>query len=206
MNDPKLYERAVRMHDVGQYRAHHANLAAAAETGFAGSNYRMPELSAAVALAQVRKLDYLVSTVQGLHQKLRNAINDLPGIKFRRAPDPEGQLGIEMLMFLPSPELADKLRGELESYQIPTRQRTGAYAQTAREYIRHRQMHFGTSPELEDSNPWPTEGYRDEDFSDLIEMMKTTVTIPIGILFTADDIDHIATVLRYAWAQVFPVK
>jgi hypothetical protein len=36
--------------------------------------------------------------------------------------------------------------------------------------------------------------------------MKTTVTIPIGILFTANDIDHIATVLRYAWSQVFPVK
>ena len=51
--DLRLYERAVRLHDLGQYRAPHAAITPAREPAFAGGQYRMSELTAAVALTLV---------------------------------------------------------------------------------------------------------------------------------------------------------
>src|SRR3954454_8349572 len=56
-NDAALYERSVRMHDLGQMRPYHAQIAAPQVPAFSGSQFRMSELTAAVALAQLRKVD-----------------------------------------------------------------------------------------------------------------------------------------------------
>ena len=56
MRDARHYERAVRFHDLGLYRAHHAALVAPQEPAFAGSQFRMSELTAAVALARLGAL------------------------------------------------------------------------------------------------------------------------------------------------------
>src|SRR5205085_2919185 len=40
-NDPVLYERCVRMHDIGQVRPYHAAIVAPTQSAFSGSQYRM---------------------------------------------------------------------------------------------------------------------------------------------------------------------
>src|SRR5688572_14908245 len=44
-NDPRLYERAVRMHDLGQFREFHVQQTPASEPAFCGSQFRMSELT-----------------------------------------------------------------------------------------------------------------------------------------------------------------
>jgi 8-amino-3,8-dideoxy-alpha-D-manno-octulosonate transaminase len=52
-----------------------------------GFNYRMNEMQGAVGLAQLAKLDQVVSAQRANKDAIRAAIADLPGIEFRARPD-----------------------------------------------------------------------------------------------------------------------
>ncbi len=61
-----------------------------------GFNYRISELNAAVGLAQLGRLDEFLKIQEAHYRTLRNAIEGIPGITFRRVP--EG--GVENYSFL----------------------------------------------------------------------------------------------------------
>lgn len=63
---------------------------------FLGYNYRISELNAAVGLAQVARLDEFLTIQKKNYTILREALEDIPGITFRRVP--EG--GVESYAFL----------------------------------------------------------------------------------------------------------
>ena len=82
------YERAFAFHDQG-----HKPLRTGVEIGkrsIVGMDFRMNELTGACALAQVRKIDLVLSTLREKKRKLKNAISGIPGIKFRKINDQEG--------------------------------------------------------------------------------------------------------------------
>src|SRR5207249_11358801 len=65
MNDPLLFERASRYHDLGGLRPPHEKLVGQARAGwFIGNQFRMNELSGGVLVAQLRKLDAIVDGVR----------------------------------------------------------------------------------------------------------------------------------------------
>ena len=77
-HDKEIYERAFGVHDQG-----HKPLRAGVEVGqrsILGLNFRATELLAAVALAQLRKIDALVSTLRAQKKKLKE--HDFPGEGF----------------------------------------------------------------------------------------------------------------------------
>jgi dTDP-4-amino-4,6-dideoxygalactose transaminase len=87
-NDTDLYKRAFGFHDQG-----HSPNRSGVEVGqrnILGLNFRMNELTGAVALAQVRKMDDIISTLRSKKAKLKSAITTIPGIKFRTLNDPDG--------------------------------------------------------------------------------------------------------------------
>ncbi len=93
-NDPVLFERAARFHDLGGLRDLHRQVVAQAKLDwFIGTNYRMNEFSGGVLLAQLRKLDTIVTAVRANARRVYEGVRDLPGIRFRRQPDPAGELG-----------------------------------------------------------------------------------------------------------------
>jgi 8-amino-3,8-dideoxy-alpha-D-manno-octulosonate transaminase len=87
-SDPYLYERAVRFHDVTVRRDFPAKL-----HYMPGLNYRMNEFTGGVLLAQLRKLDTIITGVRRNAHRVYSGIRDLPGIRLRYLPDPEGELG-----------------------------------------------------------------------------------------------------------------
>ena len=100
-NDPVTFERAVRFHDLGGLRdLHQKQLGGAKLDWFVGCNFRMNEFSGGVLLAQLRKLDRIVSDVRGNARRVYDGIRDLPGIRFRQLPDPAGELGAGVLSAL----------------------------------------------------------------------------------------------------------
>ena len=80
---------------------------------FLGYNYRISELNAAVGLAQLRRLDEFLELQKRNYTILRNALQTIPGLKFRSVP--EG--GIEnysfLSFFLPTEEKAAQTQKEL---------------------------------------------------------------------------------------------
>jgi 8-amino-3,8-dideoxy-alpha-D-manno-octulosonate transaminase len=94
-NNPELFERASRFHDLGGFRAPHEQMLGAkpALDWFIGTNFRLNEFSGGVLLAQTRKLDKIISAVRTSAARVHAGIRDLPGLKLRRLPDPQGELG-----------------------------------------------------------------------------------------------------------------
>jgi 8-amino-3,8-dideoxy-alpha-D-manno-octulosonate transaminase len=93
-NDRVMFERAARFHDVGVLRDVHRNaIAESTLESFAGCNFRMNEFSGGVLLAQLRKLDRIVGDVRENARRVYEGVRDLPGIRFRKLPDPAGELG-----------------------------------------------------------------------------------------------------------------
>lgn len=200
-NDPRLYERAVRMHDVGQFRPYHEQFHQPTETSFCGGNYRMTELTAAVLLAQLRKLDPMIAHLRKLTRRLSSQVEDLPGLQFRKMPDPGGQLGIEYYIKFPDAATADRFRLPLEELKIPCGARTGTYMQYARDYVIHRQCHNDRISPFREDPEWPAPGYRKQDFPQSNSIIDGLFAIPIGALYSEEDIDYIAKGVRWAHQQ-----
>ena len=103
--DYDLYERAFGYHDQG-----HKPLRTGVEVGkrsFVGMNMRMNELTAAVALAQIRKLNIIIETLKEKKAKLKAQLQGIPGIGFRKIND-EGECNTLLTVLFETAELADK--------------------------------------------------------------------------------------------------
>jgi 8-amino-3,8-dideoxy-alpha-D-manno-octulosonate transaminase len=93
-NHAGLYERSVRFHDLGLMRAYHKAILGEPQLPyFIGVNYRMNEMTAAIMRAQLRKADMIVGRHRRNARYLRERLGSLPGLRFRRGNDPEGETG-----------------------------------------------------------------------------------------------------------------
>lgn len=78
----------------------------------------MTELSGAVLLAQVRKLDFIRDHLRANKQIVKSTIAGLPGLGFRTMVDPEGDLATHLVVTFPSPEIAKAVVDELGSITL----------------------------------------------------------------------------------------
>ena len=84
-----------------------------------GFNYRISELHAAVGLAQMRRIETIRSANRANKAVLRDRVADLPGLSFRRVPDPEGDSGTFLNLLLPDQEAAEQAVESLRAANVP---------------------------------------------------------------------------------------
>ncbi|CAM3505935.1 DegT/DnrJ/EryC1/StrS family aminotransferase [Zobellia roscoffensis] len=80
---------------------------------FLGYNFRISELHAAVGLAQIERLDEFLAIQKKNYSVLREALQDLPNVEFRRVPEGGKESYAFLSFFLPNTETAKKAHGEL---------------------------------------------------------------------------------------------
>ena len=116
-NDESVWKRTNMYHDViGALR-----LEFDATELLCGVNYRMPELLAAVALVQLRRLDGLIDAMRQRKRMLKAGIEDVTrrkGISFRELADPEGDTAIATVFFMDSAAQADAVSQALRAENI----------------------------------------------------------------------------------------
>ena len=98
---------------------------------FCGENYRMSELEGAVALAQIRKADRMITGYRRAKKQIKEAIEKFDGMSFRRLTDEAGDTGICLVMFLPD---ADTTRRALEAMQAEGVPAGGIYDSKVRDW------------------------------------------------------------------------
>ena len=119
-NDPALFERASRFHDLGGFRAPHQQMAGGQQLDwFFGTNFRMNEFSGGVLLAQVRKLDAIVTAVRGHAAHVYEGIRDLPNLKLRALPDPKGEIGTGVFLDFGTKDRCDRFLAAMKAENIP---------------------------------------------------------------------------------------
>jgi dTDP-4-amino-4,6-dideoxygalactose transaminase len=108
-NDWLLYQRAMGYHDTAAcWRPERFGEERFEGELFCGVNYRMSELTGAVLLAQLRKLDWLLADTRRNQRRILDGIRDVPGITPRPVNDPDGDIGICIIFYLDD---ADKVPG-----------------------------------------------------------------------------------------------
>ncbi len=110
-DDEDLYEKAFGYHDQG-----HLPLRMGVEVGkrsVIGMNFRMTELSAAVLLAQFRKLDAILERLTALKTRFKRQIQGLKGLELRKLNDPQGECHTLLTVFLPDRKSADAVAEKL---------------------------------------------------------------------------------------------
>lgn len=85
---------------------------------YIGYNFRISELHAAVGLAQIRKLNQFLEIQKRNHAALKEILSRVPGVTFRKIPDPKGDSCTFLSWFLPSAEAAQAVVEELKSKNI----------------------------------------------------------------------------------------
>ncbi|HUT14406.1 MAG TPA: DegT/DnrJ/EryC1/StrS family aminotransferase [Thermoguttaceae bacterium] len=98
-SDPKLFERAVRFHDVGSVRSPYKELLGGGMlAAFAACNFRMNEFTGAVLKGQLTKLETICQGLRMNGRKVRDGIADLPELMLRQSPDQNGDLGVGVFL------------------------------------------------------------------------------------------------------------
>jgi 8-amino-3,8-dideoxy-alpha-D-manno-octulosonate transaminase len=92
-NNKDLYEKAVKLHDLGGWRNIHKG------NPLIGENYRMGELCGAVALEQLKKIDKIINALRKNKAYLKHKLAKLP-IRFRKISDEMGDNCIKLIFYV----------------------------------------------------------------------------------------------------------
>ena len=115
-NDKNLYETAFGVHDQG-HKPNRFGVEVGARNVL-GLNFRINEITAAVGLAQLNKLDKIVTTLREKRCKFKNLISEAKGFKFRKLNDPEGDCATLCTVIFDTKEQAAKVSKALGSKTI----------------------------------------------------------------------------------------
>ncbi len=195
-NDPELFERACRFHNVGNLApVHQQNLGQAALEPFVGTNARMNELTGGVMLAQVRKLDSIIAAVRDKVAVVLQGIQDVPGIRFRIRPDPDGDLGSPVFLRFDSKSRRDLFLEMMKADQVPAAPPGGSVILPIVPYIeKKRTAHPG----------WPTWNsprgkaiqYGAASCPRTIDILNRFAGVAVGPKYTRQDLQDIISAIR----------
>ena len=195
-NDANLFERAVRMHDLGIFRAVFETRVNPTGKSFCGSQFRMAELTAAVALAQLGKLERIRTHCRGVQQIFLERLGSLEGIVPRVVHDPAGDSGIECYLLLDERFDRDAFRMQLESRNVNCQPMTRTYCHYAQPYCAEGRAHADAASPFAGLGPMPALGYRAEDFPVTEKLTQQMIALPFGVAYDEDDARYMAEVVR----------
>lgn len=202
-SDPKLFERAVRFHDVGTLRAPHQQWIGgqSALQPFPGSNFRMNELTGAVLLAQFRKLSTVVSDIRAVAKQVYDGTRDLPGVKYRNLPDPAGELGVGVFFDFGTKERAKRFLDEMKAQNIPCSPPSGSVYIPAQNYAQEK-IAYGPK--------WPSYtlgrgrsiSYAPGNFPKTAGILARFAGPPLDPKYSAADARDIVEAVRRVWPRL----
>lgn len=119
-DNEEYYEKAFAMQDQGYKPG--AGKPRIAEPSILGLNFRVTELTGAVALAQLRKLDKMTATLRRKKALLKETIGEIDGARYRRLHDAAGECGTLLTVIFDDPARAARVAAKIGSV---TADRTG---------------------------------------------------------------------------------
>ena len=195
-NDPVIYERAARFHHMGVIHQVFLDRAGPSRVQtFAGENFRMSEFTGAVLGAQLTKLDSMVAQLRGNAEAIRSGIKNLPGIRLRRRPDPQGDIGYGVYFEMKDKAARDRCIGRLRKQKVPASTLTGSVLLPVAESVmnkrtRHRDWPSFNSPEGKKIK------YGPDSCRQTLEIFDRFVQVRVGVKYTQRINDYIIDTVR----------
>jgi 8-amino-3,8-dideoxy-alpha-D-manno-octulosonate transaminase len=201
-NEDLLYIRAQAYHDVAAcWRKDRFAPPEFAGEIFFGVNFRMSELTGAVALAQFGKLDRLVARMKHNKSRIKERLQGLRGLEFREVTDEAGDTAICLIFFLPAPGQVEEF---VKALQAEGLEAGGIYNKGVPDWhvYHHWKMLMEKMMPAKKGCPFncplcgPPPEYRDSDCPKTREWLARSVHMDIPPQLTDRDCDQIAEGIR----------
>jgi 8-amino-3,8-dideoxy-alpha-D-manno-octulosonate transaminase len=161
-----------------------------------GYNFRISELHAAVGLAQVRRLPTFLEIQRRHHAALVEALSGVPGVTFRRIPDPAGDSCTFVSFLLPEEGKARAAAKAMQAAGIPA-----MYWYDNNWHYLRRWDHLKDAASLS-RLPEGTErvlrGLRERSFPASDAVMARVISTPVGLAWTGAQLAERAAKLAAA--------
>ncbi len=105
-DDEELWRNMSEYHDHGHDHVPNPGARGGEGRRFIGFNYRMMEIQGAIGLAQLAKLDDMITAQKKNKAALREAVAAIPGVEFRTILDEEGDSATFLCFMLPDADRA----------------------------------------------------------------------------------------------------
>jgi len=203
--DPVIFERAARFHDLGVIRP---SLAAQLEgepqePQFCGLQFRMNELTGAVALAQLRKVERAVLGVtRRYHRLLKARLSDTcEGMAFRATGDDEGDAGTALFVDLGTPERAAWFGRAVSAEGIRTGPPSACRNLLHTDVVKNRVQAHPALPPFGPGQPGEGVRYTPDLCPNADEIIASMACVALGPAFTEKDVEDIGTAIIKVWHQ-----
>jgi 8-amino-3,8-dideoxy-alpha-D-manno-octulosonate transaminase len=201
-NDPALFERAARYHDLGILRPPHEKMLGGARDGMLpGNQYRMNEFTGGVLLAQLRKLDRIVADIRAVARRVHEGVRDLPGLGLRRIPDPEGELGSSVFLRLRSKDERDRFVRAMDKENVPARPPSGSVVLPVQPHIEQKVTVHPAWPSFA-SERGRSIRYGPACCPRTIEILDRLAGVSLDPKFTRRDTDDIVAAIRRSKSKI----
>jgi len=178
-NDKEIYNRASEFSDHGHM--HISGLPRGKDPRQnPGLNYRMSELTSAVGVAQLKKIDFILSKSKENKYLIKNAISNIVGIKFRKFVDEGGSQGDTLIFSFQTANQALKFEKIFNSLGFYTKILPEAidwhYAGVWVHILPKYKLYQGVNLE--------------KKYKKTGELLRRSICLNIPILITENDIEH----------------
>lgn len=202
-NDARLYDRLMGYHDTAAcWRPDRFGEERYRGELFCGVNYRMSELTGAVMLAQLDKLDSLLAAMRRNKKRIKDQLEGIKGITFRRLTDEPGDTAICLIFMLDDKR---KVQAFAEALQAEGVGAAGIFNKGIPDwhiYTHWRHIMTKATPTLEGC-PWtcpfhkgPEVQYREDMCPNMLDYLSRAIHVDIPAQLTGADCDMIAKGIR----------
>lgn len=203
-NDPVLFERALRFHDVASLRPPYLDmLNKGVLKGFVSANFRMNEFTGAILVAQLQKLETITKALRTNFAKVRQGIADLPGIKLRRTPDLEGDLGVSAFLDLGTSQRRAKYLRAMAAEGVPASPPGGSAILPASPWIEAKSTVHPAWPSFQSAEGKAIR-YGADTCPRTNDIIGRFAGVMIGPKFSEEDINDIIKAIRKVFTAIGP--
>lgn len=199
-----VHWRAVMYHDViGGLRNQ-----IPAEQILPGINFRMPELLAAVALVQLRRLNGILTDMRMRKQMIKESVAGIArhkGVQFRTLNDPDGDAALAVIFYVPESSLAKPVAQALNAEGVPAGL---MYSPEDVDYhvYRHWTPIMGQRAWTADGGPWKNHPRKVEYQPDMcprtLELLGRAVQIDVSPDLSNSQVEEVAEALNKVFTNL----
>jgi dTDP-4-amino-4,6-dideoxygalactose transaminase len=201
-NDPVMYERAIRFHDVGGFRAPFTERVGKAQLEpFIGVNHRMNEFTGAVLLAQIRKLPEVVSSIRAVGRRVYDGIADLPKLELRHRPDPGGELASFVFLGFRDKPQRDRFLAAMRAENVPCSPPSGSVVLPIQSHIIAKRAPHPAWPTW-NSERGKAARYGAETCPQTIGVLDRFAGVPLDPKYSFEDTRDVVAALRKVYPRV----
>jgi len=195
-NDPIIYERSARFHDMGTIRRLFLDRSGPTRVQtFAGENFRMSEFTGAVIGAQLSKLDSMLAQLRSNARAIYNGIKTLPGIRLRYRPDPDGDIGYGVFFEMKDKASRDLCIRQLRQRKVPASTLTGSVLLPIQESVMNKRARHPNWPSF-NSPEGKNIKYGPDTCRQTLDIFDRFVQVRVGAKYTRRINDYIIDTIR----------